>query len=492
MIPSRFSELHLPFLASCFIIMVSVFPLLTEYPYLAVLPALGVLALLLFGRHPEFGLYAIIFLIPFGNFRSISGPLQNIKLHWLLALALLVIVAMRLLTDRSFVKRFQSNLWPWLFGFLTVSLLSTFLSEYKSDAVGQVALTLVAILFVGLTISLVDKAGVTRHIPIVIGFAVSLGSLLAVLGEFLNVGWFSLDEQSFSRSTGGTANPNALAMQIVFVVPFLVFWLTHARRRWIQLLAGFSIVINLAALVGTFSRSGALVVGASFLALFFINSRGIQTKQLGLVFAGAVLTLIIGAAMLPQSFWERQATLFSNSKERSLDRRGAYVIVARDAVLKRPLLGHGPGTFPELYAASKWAQVYLSKSDTLGRPSGKVGTRSEEAKRRYAHNTYLEVVVGTGIIGLVLYVGLLIRAIRNMLRARRRLLARGDRYHADEVTHYLVAFIFLLIFLAMFSDVFQKYMLLCLGLSQVWLRVATDEEPNLIDRVPTAPTIGYV
>jgi hypothetical protein len=46
------------------------------------------------------------------------------------------------------------------------------------------------------------------------------------------------------------------------------------------------------------------------------------------------------------------------------------------------------------------------------------------------------------------------------------------------VTHYLVAFGFLLLYMSMFSDVYQKFMLLCLGLSQLWYRYATEAIPG--------------
>lgn len=442
------------------LILATLAPLLTDYPYLALVPALGLLALLVIGRHPELGLYMIIFLIPFGNFRNLSGPLENIKIHWLLALALLLIVTMRLLADRTFVTRFRSNLWPWLLGFLAASLLSTFFSDYQGHAAGQLVLTLVAILFFALTISLIDRRGITRHIPIVIAAAVSLSSLFAVLGNVLGIGWFS-EGETFSRSTGGTADPNALAMQIIFGIPFLVFWLTHARHLWSRILALIMIVVNLAAMVGTFSRSGALVAGLALITLFAINAKGIRPRQLGLIIAGTTVAILVGIAMLPQSFWERQSSLLASEKDRALERRGSYIIVARDAFLQRPFLGHGPGTFRDLYALSDWAQLHHRKGST---------------KRRYAHNTYLEVLVGTGALGFFFFAGLLITALRNLLQARKRLIDRGDHYHAAQVLHYFIAFLFLLLYLTMFSDVFQKFMLLCLGLSQIWLRFVQEED----------------
>ncbi|WP_295578543.1 O-antigen ligase [uncultured Lamprocystis sp.] len=438
------------------VVLASALPLLTAYPLLALIPGLGVVFLLVIGRRPEFGLYAIVFLIPFGNFRDLGGPLENIRIHWLLALVLLLIVAARLLSDSTFVARFRSNLWPWFLLFLAASLLSTFFSDYQGSAAAEVVLTLVAIVFFGLTIALTDQIGVTRHLPIVIATSVSLGSLLAVIGSVFHIGLFS-EGDTFSRSTGGTADPNALAMQIIFGLPFVVFFMTHTRRHLVRLLALVMLFINVGAMVGTFSRSGALVVTLVLLTLFFINARKIRPRQLGLLFAGAVAVLLLASLMLPQSFWQRQETLVSSGTDRSLNRRGSYLIVARDALIARPLLGYGPGTFRDLYEVSDWAQRYDRKGST---------------NRRFAHNTYIEVLVGTGLLGFFFFAGLLITAMRNLLRTRRLFLVQGDGYHADEVLHHLVAFGFLLLYMAMFSDVFQKFMLLSIGLSAVWLRTA--------------------
>ena len=433
-------------------------PLFSPYPLLALVPGVAAIALLVIGSRPEIGLYAIVFLIPFGNFRNIGGPIENLKLHWILAVALMIVIFIRALTDQSFLSRLRSNLWPFFLGFLVISLLSTLFSEYKANASAQVVLTLVAILFFTLTISLVPKEGVTRHLPAVIAIAVSLSSTLAVIGNTMGVSWFS-EGETFSRSTGGTGDPNALAMQIIFGLPFLVFWLTHAQRLSLRVLAAAMIVINMAAMVGTFSRSGALVLAACALVLVVINTQGIRPQKLGLLLIGGAAVILIAGVSLPQSFWERQATLFSVHQDRSLSRRASYLDVARDAIAQRPLLGHGPGTFRDLYALTDWAQLFHRKGST---------------KRRYAHNTYIEVLVGTGLLGATFYFALLGTALRNFIRARHSFILLGDIYHKDLVTHYLVAFAFLLLYMSMFSDVYQKFMLLCLGLSHLWYRYANE------------------
>lgn len=433
-------------------------PLFSPYPLLALIPGVAAIALLIIGSRPEIGLYAIVFLIPFGNFRNIGGPIENLKIHWILALVLLIILIIRLLTDRSFVTRLSSNLWPYFLGFLVVSLLSTLFSNYKTNAGAQVVLTLLAILFFALTISLVSREGVKRHIPAVIAISVSLSSTFAVLGNVTGVAWFS-EGETFSRSTGGTGDPNALAMQIIFGLPFLVFWITHARHLILRVLAAVMIAVNVAAMVGTFSRSGAMLLAACAMALVVINIQGIRPQKLGLLLIGGAAVILIAGVSLPQSFWERQATLFSGDQDSSLSRRASYLEVARDAIVQRPLLGHGPGTFRDLYALTDWAQRFHRKGST---------------KRRYAHNTYVEVLVGTGLLGAAFYFALLGVALRNFVRTRQRLVALDDTYHKDLVSHYLVAFGFLLLYMTMFSDVYQKFMLLCLGLSQLWDRYATE------------------
>jgi putative inorganic carbon (HCO3(-)) transporter len=444
------------------LISATLLPLFSPYPLLALVPGVAAIALLFIGNRPELGLYTIVFLIPFGNFRNIGGPIENLKIHWILALVLLIVVLFRLLADRSFLARFRSNLWPFFLGFLVVSLLSTLFSDYKANAGAQVALTLVAILFFALTISLVSMKGLTHHIPAVIAISVSLSSTFAVIGNVTGVSWFS-EGETFSRSTGGTGDPNALAMQVIFGLPFLVFWLTHARHFSLRVLAAAMIVINVAAMVGTFSRSGALVLAACALVLVVINIQGIRPQKLGLLLIGGAAVIMIAGVSLPQSFWERQASLFSAEQDRSLNRRASYLDVARDAIAQRPLLGHGPGTFRDLYALTDWAQFFHRKGST---------------KRRYAHNTYVEVLVGTGLLGAAFYFGLLGSALRNFIKTRQRLIALGDTYHKDLVTHYLVAFGFLLLYMSMFSDVYQKFMLLCLGLSQLWYRYATEAIPG--------------
>lgn len=433
-------------------------PLFSTRPILALLPGLATLALLLIGSRPEIGLYAIVFLIPFGNFRNIGGPVEDLKIHWVLAAVLLAVLFLRILTDRSLLTRFRSNLWLFFLGFLLISLLSTLFSDYKANAASQVVLTLVAMLFFTLTITLVTKEGLMRHLPVVIAVSVTLSSTFAVIGNLTGVAWFS-EGETFSRSTGGTADPNALAMQIIFGLPFLVFWLTHARHFSLRVLAGAMIVVNLAAMVGTFSRSGALVLTACAMALVVINNQGIRPQKLGLLLIGGIAVILSAGASLPHSFWERQASLFSDAPDRSLSRRASYLDVARDAIAQRPLLGHGPGTFRDLYAQTDWAQLFQRKGAT---------------KRRYAHNTYIEVLVGTGLLGAAFYFALLGSALRNFVKSRQWLIALGDSYHKDLVTHYLVAFGFLLLYMTMFSDVYQKFMLLCLGLSQLWYRYATE------------------
>ncbi|GAB0148179.1 MULTISPECIES: O-antigen ligase family protein [Marichromatium] len=439
-------------------VVATLLPLWTPWPALALLPGVALGALVLLGRAPSWGLYAIVFLIPFGNFRQLGGPLADVKIHWVLALVLLVVLALRLLREQQAVGLLRSNLWPWWGLFLAVSLFSTLWSAYPLEAGQQVVLTLVAMAFFALVLVFLDAHALVRQLPVVIVASVSLGSMFALIGYLFGVSWFAIEVgDDFTRSTGVTSDPNNLAMLIIFVLPFVVFWLAHGRRPLVRLAALVLLAINLGAMVVSFSRSGGLVTALLLATLLVVNARGLRPRHLGLLFAGGAMALLVALLLVPQGYWERQATLTASDTDRSINRRASYLVVAGDAFEQRPLIGHGPGTFRELYAKTDWAQRF---------------DREGATNRRFAHNTYLEVVVGTGVLGLICFLGLLAVAARNLWLARRLLLARGDPYHAAQVLHYLLAFLFLLLYMAMFSDVFQKYMLLSLGVSQLWLRFA--------------------
>ena len=128
-----------------------------------------------------------------------------------------------------------------------------------------------------------------------------------------------------------------------------------------------------------------------------------------------------------------------------------------DAFKQNPFLGSGPGTFRDIFSISNYARLFEREGGT---------------NRRFAHNTYLEVLVGTGFMGLLIFFLILWRALRNFHLARRYFQLFNNEEMVSMIRAYQLSFISLLIYLLMFSNTYHKYLLLSFALSQVALRLS--------------------
>ena len=115
-----------------------------------------------------------------------------------------------------------------------------------------------------------------------------------------------------------------------------------------------------------------------------------------------ILAAITGVFFLPDSIWERIASLgqmFSDKvQDVSLIRRSNYLKVGWNIFQQYPLLGAGPGNFAVLHALPDF-QAYPSL----------VGVK------RLPHNLYLQVISETGITGLIFMLGVSLCAIRSLI-----------------------------------------------------------------------------
>ncbi len=451
-----------PLLAAfaAFLVLASVALLATKYYLLAAAPSLALLLFLLLYRRPDLGFYLVVFLIPFGGFRKIEGPF-TLNVPWLLASLLLLVVAVRLLPGKQLPSGINSPLWKWLLLYFAVCLISAFLSAFPATAFANIGLQLVSYLFILLGMTLVSSEGLRRWLPGVLVASISISSLLAVLGTFFNLPLFAEKHgEELVRGIGGSIDPNNMSLMILFVVPFLARASLGARGRVRRLVMIALLALNLGAIATTFSRGGALmtVVTGVFVLREVVRVMRPKTVVLGLAFVAAGLVTFL--SFLPSTYWDRMASLFS-WEDTALSRRSTYIVVGRDASLRDPVFGSGPGTFRDLYAGSEEAQRFAREGRTT---------------RRYAHNTYLEVLVGTGVLGLAVLLAILLCADLAFGRAARRLEADGDLSGASLVRAYRIGFRVVCLYLFIFSDAYHKYLLLSLGASHV------------ADRLPAGPS----
>jgi O-antigen ligase len=92
--------------------------------------------------------------------------------------------------------------------------------------------------------------------------------------------------------------------------------------------------------------------------------------------------------------------------------------------------------------------------------------------RRVAHNTYLEILVGSGLLGLGVFLGIVYHALKNYKVAVKNYFRRGDVENELLANTYRTAFIANLLFFLFSSDPASKLFWMFLALSQISLKLS--------------------
>jgi O-antigen ligase len=430
-------------------------PLATPHPELAVLPALGLPVALLMWRRPELALFAIVALIPFGAIRKI-GP---IDLPWVLAAFLLGVMVLRIAVHRRLPAIPATGVWFAFALYVVVNVVAAALSPDRSIAVKTTILIAASGLFILLVQAFLTPHGLRHALHRVVVWSVTAGSMLGLVGLLTGGAAFGEDmpDGANFRAVGGAIDPNNQAIMIVFALPLVVHLILYAEsrlERWVMV--GVALV-NVVGVMTTVSRSGFVMLVLVCLMLLIHHRRRVFTRRgvSALIVAG-VLGIGAAAPFIPASFIERQLSLFA-WEDRSLNRRATYLEVAEAAVLDKPWLGNGPGTFHAIYGRSEQTRLFTTQADRMNRK---------------AHNTYLEVVVGSGLVGLVLFLAFIGFSLWTLVRTQLALKRAGDPVGADLLACWRIGFIVLLLFLLMLSDMQHKFLLLAIGLSQACVVLA--------------------
>jgi O-antigen ligase len=424
---------------------------------------------------PQTVFYAILFTIPYFRFRDLPGPFF-MKVDYLLTATLLAVVVPAIVASKVPPARLQANLWRPLGVFVLINVASALLSPYPDAALGGVIILAAVVIFLTINLVMINDRGVETYLPWVLGVSAGLNAFLACLGYFLGVDYFS--HEASGRGVGGTISANNMALMCVFVIPIMTYWAvlgsTVPRR-----LIGFGLAaVLVAGLVATESRGGFVNLIAVGGLLLLQYRHHFEPRYLGLVVGGGAALIFAILVLVPQEYIQRQASLGlviewmtgdtrEISQDGALDRRAAYLTVAMDAFPQRPLLGSGPDSFKEIWYRS-------------------METRWFDMEKRPAHNTYVEVLIGTGLVGLASYLFLLGVIFRNYVNAEHMLRHVGEERAAHLVGAYKVAFLAVLIYFFVKSGIDHKYFILAMPLSVAVLRYAKNRVASVASN-PSQP-----
>lgn len=251
---------------------------------------------------------------------------------------------------------------------------------------------------------------------------VSIGSsVIVALGTYF--------QTAFPTTSGGSTFGNTSYMAAYFLINIClaIGLITTNPERWKKILAGIPLVLmifspsffNRHILIGETSLSEAfrnplLFAGVSngatialatmipiMIGLFLLIQGNKQWKKV----SGGILLGIVTIGML--GFW----TLFQNPGnpiyeffvERKTTNRLLFWDIAKEGIADRPMFGWGMNNYAYVFQ-EKFKTEFFSKDNVV------------ELWTNNPHNMFLEVGVNQGIIGLVLYIGIIISAIWMMMK----------------------------------------------------------------------------
>ena len=190
-------------------------------------------------------------------------------------------------------------------------------------------------------------------------------------------------------------DPNRLAMALVAILPMTLAATAVAHRAWMKALLGFAVAAQIAAIVLTHSRSGAVAaVLASALMLFRGGMRNVAHGV-----AVAILLAIGTAILAPQSFWERSSTITEFEADASVAGRERAWQLLMAIVDERPLGGVGAGGF--IHAWDAYAPL------------------SAGGRHLVAHNIFMEILGELGIFGLLFFFAFVTMLLARLFAAGR-------------------------------------------------------------------------
>ncbi len=345
-------------------------------------------------RRPVAAVFLVVAALPIGDIAA-GGSLQLVDIGALFAIALVVVARVN---DGLTPLPWVAPMW-WLLGLFALTLASTptsispeatFSQELQLATGGMLALAVAGACRTWSQVRSVLMA------VLVLGIGASIVALQSASELRIRAGGAAAD----NRATGIFTQPNQLGLFASMVLLVAIGVAAGERRRGVRTLAIVTVTASLAALVLSLSRGawiGALLACAAFAVLV----PDVRKRLLLAMLPVALLGLAFGAAqpdsVQVRAFSDRAATLGSGGSG-AYDNRPVIWKEARRQIGTRPLLGYGPGSFPE--ASARW------------RSEAKTGAF-------HAHNTLLTVAAEVGLpaMGLVLgFTGALALAVWRALR----------------------------------------------------------------------------
>lgn len=277
----------------------------------------------------------------------------------------------------------------------------------------------------GLTLALVATVATTPHRVRLVAGAFVIGAVASVLVSLVGVdppgsasALQTASEADRGRLSGGSADPNFLAAGIVPAV-ILLSGLLHRRLPLRNLALAAAMGVLTVGLVATESRGGLISTAVAIVgALVFFRGR----RPYVVVLVALLASVAAAWFSVYPSALERLTTFDDGGTGRT-----ELWEVARRMSADHPVLGVGLNNF------------IVEAGDYVRQPGSLEFVNLIAERPHVAHNTYLQLLAETGVIGLAVFLAIFAASLRAAWLAAAGFARRGDHQMAALSRAALVA-----------------------------------------------------
>lgn len=289
----------------------------------------------------------------------------------------------------------------------------------------------------------------------VIAAAAAMSAMVGILIPPEDPG--AIGDPSRATSTVGDANELAAALVVGLVIAG-AFAINRGFSSPARIAFAATIPFSLVAILLTLSRGGLLALGAALATAVVFAGRRFRGRAIAMAVVAASVALFYVSVATPPASRERLLEVGGGTGRIDL------WTVAWRMVEAHPANGVGTGN----YESS--SVHYLLQPGAITRDDFIITTPL------VAHNTYLQVLAELGIVGLVLFLGIVLFSVVSILLAVRSFERQGNERMEIMARGLFIAMVGLLTAILFISEMYSKLFWLLLAMGPALLAVARSRE----------------
>jgi O-antigen ligase len=257
-----------------------------------------------------------------------------------------------------------------------------------------ITMTINFIVFLSLTLFVDNQEKYEKLIKVWLAIHVLLAVIGAVKGSGRGIGGFLGDENDF-------------CMTMNMIIPFPFFLAIHEGGRKRILYMGL-IVMFLFVIVMTQSRGGFVGLIATCIYCWLRTKKKVLIALAGILLAGFVVLVA------PSSYWSEVRSIQEEGASKGTGAERVYTWgIGWHMFLDHPIMGVGQGNFPWVF---KKYEYEVTRSDEPFRGRSVAG--------RAAHSIYFTMLPELGLIGTMLFLGMVVMNIKDLNLIKKSLIQK--------------------------------------------------------------------